>query len=198
MLDIEIFSVDKPIYYKEKQIGTMPHISLGTYTRPNKEDQKVINSFYEELSPSHRAIFSIMIHALGQTFFARSLAQAIDASHHPLARQKMLNLLKNVYPESFVSTDTLATKQNQILKTLHENFRPTHMVAMMIEMKNMHDMSLKTGKIDSVNDEIFARGIAKCVQSIRDLPEKEKTPQIQRFCKRSTHRWKKINYSERS
>ena len=172
MLDIEIFSVDEPIYLKGKKIGTMPHISLGTYTRPTQDDQKVINSFYDELSPAHRAIFSMMIHTLGQIFYADSLARAIDDSHHPLARQKMLNLLKNVYPEDFVSSDSLKAKQNQILQTLHENFRPTHMVAMMIDMKGMHDTSVKAGKIDPIHDEIFARGIAKCVQSIQDLPEK--------------------------
>ncbi|MBQ4471624.1 MAG: hypothetical protein II942_00035 [Alphaproteobacteria bacterium] len=194
MLDIEIFSVEEPIYLKGKKIGKVPHISLGSYTKPTPDDQKVINSFYDELSPAHRSIFSMMIHTLGQTFFADSLARAIDDNHHPLARQKMLNLLRRVYPENFVSSDSLKAKQNQILHTLHENFRPTHMVAMMMDMKGMHDESLKAGKIDPIHDEIFARGIARCVQSIQDLPEKEKTPQIQRLCKRGTHRWKNFKY----
>ena len=195
MLDIEIYSVDKPIYDQGKKIGAIPHLSLGSYTKLTKSDQEIINNFYEELSPAHRSIFSMMIHTLGQTFFATSLARAIDKNHNPVARQKMLNLLREVYPESFTTSEALINKQDQILKTLHENFRPTHMVAMMMDMKSMHDTSLKAGKINPVQDEIFARGIAKCVQSIQDLPEKEKTPQIQRFCKRGTHRWKEFPYS---
>lgn len=198
MLDIEIFSVDKPIYYNKKQIGTMPHISLGTYTAPTQADQKVINSFYEELTPAHRSIFDMMIRTLGQAFFASSLVHAIEESHHPLARQQMLHVLRDVHPMPFTSHESLLAQQQHILNTLHKSFRPTHMVAMMMDMKSMHDEAVKAGEVDVLQDEIFARGIAKCVQSIRDLPEKEKTPQIQRFCKRSTHRWKNLDYSTRS
>ena len=196
MLDIEIFAAEKPIYAGGKEIGTIPHISLGTYTRPNTNDQRIINKFYEELAPAHRAIFNMLIHQLGELFFASSLVYAIDNSHHPIARQKMLNLLHSIYPHDFVNREELLGKQDQILKSLHNTFRPTHMVAMMIEMKNHHDVSQHEGKITDIQDEIFARGIAKCVQSIQDLPEKEKTPQIQRFCKRGTHRWKQIQYED--
>ena len=173
----------------------MPHIFLGNYTELTKADKEVINSFYYELTPAHRSIFSMMIHTLGQTFFARNLAHAIDRSHHPLARQQMLHVLHDVYPMPFHSQKTLLAQQQQILDTLHKNFRPSHMVAMMMGMKSMHDEAVKAGKVNAIQNEIFARGIARCVQSIQDLPEKEKTPQIQRLCKRGTHRWKEFNYS---
>ena len=121
MLDIEIFSVDEPLYYKGEKIGTMPHIFLGNYTELTKADKEVINSFYYELTPAHRSIFSMMIHTLGQTFFARNLAHAIDRSHHPLARQQMLHVLHDVYPMPFHSQKTLLAQQQQILDTLHKN-----------------------------------------------------------------------------
>jgi len=195
MLDIQIFSVDKPLYHDGKKVGTMPHISLGTYTQPTQADKEIINSFYNELSPAHRSIFNIMIRSLGQSFFASSLVNAIEESHNPFARQQMLHFLREVHPTPFQSQETLLAQQQQILNTMHKGFRPTHMVAMMMDMKSMHDEAVRAGEVNAIQDEIFARGIAKCVQSIQDLPEKEKTPQIQRLCKRGTHRWREFNYS---
>ena len=194
MLDIEIFYTDTPIYDKNKKVGSIPHLSLGTYAPLVKADKQVIHNFYEELSPAHRAIFSMMIHTLGQLFFASSLVHEIEANHNPFARQQMLNVLRAVYPRPFTNRESLLNKQDQVLHSLHTTFRPTHMVAMMIEMKHMHDTDVKEGKVLDIQDELFARGIAKCVQSIRDLPEKDKTVQIRRFCRRGTHRWKEIRY----
>ena len=194
MLDIEIFDTGRPIYHEGKKVGSMPHLSLGTYAPLGKADKEVIRNFYEELAPSHRAIFSMMLNTLGHLFFVSSLVHAIDTSCNPFARQKMLKVLRSVYPRSFQNRESLLNTQNQILRSLHTTFRPTHMVAMMIEMKYMHDKAVKEGKVSDMQDEFFARGIAKCVQSIRDLPEKEKTIQIRRFCRRGTHRWKEIHY----
>ena len=195
MLDIEIFSVETPIYASGKKIGAIPHLSLGSYTQPTQNDQKIIDRFDKELTPEKKDAFASKITRLGQTYFASSLAQAIEESHHPIVRQKMLNILKNVYTDPFDTPESLLAQQQQILQTLHGQFRPTHMVAMMIQMKKAHDQQVAENKVSPIQDEIFARGIAKCVQSIQDLPEKEKTPQIKRFCKRSTHRWKNLDYS---
>ena len=195
MLDIEIFLKDEPLYYEGKKVGTAPCLSIGNYTPLTDQDKKIVRSFYEELSPAHRAIFSIMIHSLGQAFFASHIIHTIDQTSNPFAQQKLFNLLKIVDGRTIKSEEELKNKQKQILNIMFKNFKPTHMVAMMIELKDMHDRSKKDNKVTPIQDEIFARGIAKCVQSIRDIPEKQKALQIQRFCTRPTHRWQRIAYS---
>ena len=198
MLDIEIFSVERPIYADGKQIGAIPHLSLGNYTEPTPNDLAVIDSFRQELTPDQVTSFRDTIQKLGKTYFASTLVYSMEHNHHPIVRQKLLNILESVYAGPTPTFDSLQEQQAQMLTSLHRQFRPTHMVAMMIDMKNAHDQQVATEQVTPLQDEIFTRGIAKCVQSIQDLPEKQKSPQIQRFCKRSTHRWKNLVYSARS
>ena len=195
MLDIEIFSVDKPIYQNGKKIGEIPHLVLGQYAPLESSDKQAINLAYTELSASHHTNFEKAIHKLGQLFFASTLIYQIQHTLHPLARQQMFNLLKQVHPETIQSREILLQQQQALLTSLHQKFQPIQMIAMMKNLTEKESQKRQNHETTPIQDEIFARGISKCTQSIRDLPTNDKTPLIQKLCKRSTHRGQPCTYS---
>ncbi len=195
MLDIEIFSIDKPIYENGKKIGRIPHLSIGSYTALTEREQTLLEQKASTPSQEMLSTFNQSIHSIGKRFYAANLLIELAGTRHSKAQNYLLTLLHQLFPNETKTLMQIQTEKNLLKSSISEQFTPEEQVKMMMILKETHDQNKRNNKVSPEEDEIFARGIAECVQTLKDLPEHKKSHLIQRLCISGTHRHYEATYS---
>lgn len=195
MLDIQIFNVRTPVYENKTQVGSIPHISLGTYTALTPEERTALEGCTPHLTDNSVSAFNKAIHNIGKKFYAIHLLHELVKVNHPLVKEQLKNQIQNICQQKPQNLPQLQQEQKLLQSYIAKTFTPEEQVMMMIRLKNNHDQKKKANEITPEEDEIFARGIAECVQAIKDMPKERKSPLIRNLCINSTHRHYTKNHS---
>lgn len=198
MLDISIFHVDTPIYEGSKKVGAIPCLSLGDYTHLTEEDQRQLDSTTSNLSQESLSIFEKMVRHVGKRFFVASLLLARQETNNSTAKKELNDKIQLLCPGQNPSLTNIQKEKNQIKSIIKNTFSPEQQIKMMIQLKAEYDEQKQNQSTSSQENEILARGIAECVQSLRDIPRDEKSPLIRRLCISGTHRGQILNNYSRS
>jgi len=195
MLDIQIFHISKPIYDGKDRVGEEPHLLIGTYTALTKEEMLALDKAATTPSPQATSVFGTILCSLGKRFYAAQLTIALEQASHPTAKKHLTAQLRKLFPNELKKLSQLRDEKSVLKSLITKQFSPEEQVKMMMVLKNKYDKKKANNEISSVENEIFARGIAECVQTIKDLPQEEKSPIINHLCISGTHRRYKPDYS---
>lgn len=195
MLDIQIFNVRTPVYDNKNKIGSISHISLGTYTALTPEERTALEGCTPHLTDNSLCTFHNAVHNIGEKFCAIHLLHELEKADHPILKEQIKNQFQKICPKQPQNLPQLQKEQKLLQSYIAQTFTPEEQVMMMIRLKNNHDQKKKANEITPEEDEIFARGIAECVQAIKDMPKERKSPLIRNLCINSTHRHYTKNHS---
>ena len=199
MLDIAIFYTDIPVYDNDKKrVGAIPRISLGDYTPLTDTEQQTLKSANANLSKESLSLFGTLLHQIGKRFFAAQLLLAYKEATNPRAKREIYDRLLFLYPSTVPSFENIQQEKQQFKSILNRHFTPEQQIQMMIVLKAKHDQIKNARGNASLDDEIFDRGIAECVQALRNIPQNKKSPLVRRLCIRGTHRGQLVNDYSRS
>ena len=143
MLDINIYSIDKPVFYEEKAVGKIPSLRLGSYMDLGKEDRHFFDKTYKEISDADKRVFNYALHVLGRDFWASSLVYQFYQTPNSFGRQLLLNFLRQIHEGNVSSRENLMTQQTHLLHFLHKKFTPEQMVAMLLQTHTAFQQQVK-------------------------------------------------------
>ncbi len=195
MLDIQIFHVDRPIYDNGKKIGVDPHLSIGDYTALTEDEIATLDQRAPTPSSEVLSAFDQSIYSLGKRFYAANLLIELSSTTHPKARSYLMSQLRRLFPDEAKSLTQIQNEKKLLKSSISEQFTPEEQVKMLMLLKDAHDTKKRNNEVSPDDDEIFSRGVAECVQTLRDLPAKKKSPLIQQLCISQTHRHYKAGSS---
>ena len=195
MLDIEIFHIDENIYEGNNKIGTVPHLSLGSYTPLTPEEKNALQKATTSLSDSDISFFAPILEEIGKKFYTINLRVELVKAKHPTVKQLIRNQLQKLSSTDNKTLTQLHQEKKGLKALITSRFKPEEQVMIMMKLKEHHEQQKKNHTVSPLQDELFARGIAECVQAIRDLPKDQKSPLITNLCFSSTHRHYPVTYS---
>ena len=178
MLDIEIFRVTREIKENGKVVGTVPLVSLGTYTPIPAKTQAHLSEAMKDLGEENKRSIKKVLVAIGAVDTLAGYAKILEGNMHPYARKivsRQKRLLELSYPSLLPTRadgkpaqhSDFVEKRTNMLKSLQEQVSPMQLIGVMTEAVSEYHESVE---MYAETRSFLGRGIAWSVDMLKHTP----------------------------